>query len=502
MESSLIRIKSLYAEAIHNGGDSSGVLYDRIFNIIRTAIQNEDIPAGTSLPSTRMLAKELNISRSTVVQVFELLKIGRLIESKAGSGYKVSHHFTKLDRRAPLPEDRKKDYPPLSNSGKAFLQAISSLENARDEETAFRPGLPPLDIFPVNQWKILNNLYWRHVKDAELSYVASSGSNQLRASMANYLNFTRKIKCDPRQIIIVSGSLQSIYAIGNIILNPGDTIAHENPTFPNVISIFQGLQANVQTIPIDDQGLEVSKLSKSGEPNAKIVHTVPSCHYPTGIRMSVERRKELIQWASRNNSIIIENDYEHEVNNYHDFLPSIYSLDTEQRTFFLGTFNRLLHPSIRIGYMVVPHHYLDAMESLLRHLHRFVPNSKQMVLSQFIEKNYLYKHIQHLIEIAEERKEYFCNAFDSSFAGAIQIQDCGTRSLHVLAELPEYLPDQKLIQQFRDHHIAVHSYSKTFVGCDAKQGLILGYTPVKRTEMKQKIKKMHKIYSTFKRNRL
>jgi len=502
VDSALIRIKTLYAERMRDGVDSSGVLYDRIFNLIRSAIQNEDIPSGTPLPSTRLLAKELNVSRSTVVQVFDLLKIGRLIESKAGSGYKVSKSFTKLDRREPLPADRGHLYPDLSNSGKAFLSAIPSLENARDEETAFRPGLPPLDIFPVNQWKILNNLYWRHVKDAELSYVASSGSNLLRASMANYLNFTRKIKCDPKQIIIVSGSLQSIYAIGNILLNPGETIAHENPTFPNIISIFQGLQARVHTVPIDDEGMEVSKLSQPGVPPAKIIHTVPSCHYPTGVRMSINRRLELIQWASDHNSIIIENDYEHEVNNYRDFMPSIYSLDREERTFFLGTFNRLLHPSIRIGYMVVPHHYLDAMESLLRHLHRFVPNSKQMVLSQFIEKNYIYKHIQHLIEIAEERKEYFCNAFNSSFNGAVEISDCGTRSLHVLAELPDHLPDQKLIQQLRDNQIAVHAYSKTFVGFPAKQGLILGYTPVKRTEMKQKIKKMYKIYSTFKRNRL
>jgi GntR family transcriptional regulator / MocR family aminotransferase len=124
--------------------------------------------------------------------------------------------------------------------------------------------LPPLDVFPVNQWKTLNNLFWRHVKNDELGYMGSSGADQLRETLAGYLNFTRKIKCSPEQIFIVSGSLQSIYIIGNILLNPGDCMAHENPTFPNVISIFKALRADVRAVPIDDGGMMLNTLSGPG----------------------------------------------------------------------------------------------------------------------------------------------------------------------------------------------------------------------------------------------
>ena len=500
MEYALNRIKASYQKAQQAKGTADVLLYDLIFNIIRDAIQGDDIPRGSYLPSTRLLAEELGVSRSTIVQVYDLLKIGMMIKSRPGAGYRVSKTFA--DTAEPdAPRLDYQHYPYLSESGKSFLESLPYLETTMDEETAFRPGLPPLDIFPVNQWKILSNSYWRHVKDDQLSYVASSGANQLREALASYLNYTRKIKCAPQQIIVVSGSLQSIYAIGNILLNPGDHIAHENPTFPNVISIFKGMRAQVHTVPVDEDGLLVGALPQKGGAPVKIVHAVPSCHYPTGIRMSLARRLELLKWASDHNSVIIENDYEHEVNNYQDFIPSIYSLDQEQRTFFLGTFNRLLHPSIRIGYMVVPPHYLGPMEALLRYLHRFVPNSKQMVLSQFIEKNFMYNHILHLIAVAEKRKALFCAAFRENFDGAIHISDCyGTRSLHVLAELQEHIPDQKLVNYFRAQDVAVHAYSKAFVGEGAKQGLILGYASVNKKEMMQKFQKMKKAYQNFKRS--
>jgi GntR family transcriptional regulator/MocR family aminotransferase len=500
MEYALNRIKASYLTA-QQGKEAPELLYELIFNIIRDAIQAEDIPRGSSLPSTRLLAQELGVSRSTIVQVYDLLKIGMMIESRPGAGYRVSKALAKAAEQDAPPLDQH-HYPALSETGKSFLGSLPFLETTLDEETAFRPGLPPLDIFPVNQWKILSNSYWRHVKDDQLSYVANSGANQLREALASYLNYTRKIKCTPQQIIVVSGSLQSIYIIGNILLNPGDHIAHENPTFPNVISIFKGLRAQVHPVPVDEGGLMVSALPQKNAAPVKIVHAAPSCHYPTGVRMSLARRLELLRWASEHNSVIIENDYEHEVNNYQDFIPSIYSLDQEQRTFFLGTFNRLLHPSIRIGYMVVPFHYLEAMEALLRYLHRFVPNSKQMVLSQFIEKNFMYNHVLHLIAVAERRKALFCGAFRENFDGAIHIDNrYGTKSLHVLAELPPHIPDQKLVKHFRAHDIAAHAYSKTFVGQGAQQGLILGYAPVNTTEMMQKIQKMKKLYRDFTRSR-
>jgi len=330
-----------------------------------------------------------------------------------------------------------------------------------------------------------------------LTYSGSSGTDQLKKTLASYLNFSRNIKCDPRQIIIVSGSLQSLYIIGNVLLNPGDYMTFENPTFPNVISIFKGLRSNIQTVSIDQEGLKVSELTQPGHIQSKLIHTVPSCHYPTGVRMSLNRRLELLKWANEHKTIIIENDYEHEVNNYKDFIPSLFSLDTEQRTIFFGTFNRLLHPSIRVGYMVVPFYLLDAVEALLNHSHRFVPSSIQVVLSQFIEKNYLYNHVKNVIEIAEERKKLFCDTFEESFGESLLLRPSPIRSLHVLAEVSPGLKDKDMVKYFAKHNIVAHTYSKCFVTENPPQGLILGYTPVRSPIIKQKIGQMEKLYKEF-----
>ena len=498
MEDILTRISQAYTEMTLKKKSKSKPLglYQQIHTIIKEAILNNDIPEGSMLPSTRQLATTLKVSRSTIIKSYELLQIENFIESTIGSGHKVKGVMSDI-----LPSTshnfREFSDPDLSETGKSFQKNVSLINSTDDTDIAFRPGLPPLDIFPVNQWKNLSNLYWRNIKSSGLSYSASSGTDQLKKSLANYLNFSRNIKCDPRQIIIVSGSLQSLYIIGNVLLNPGDFMTMENPTFPNVISIFKGLRSNIQTVSIDQEGLIVKELNQPGHIQSKLIHTVPSCHYPTGVRMSLNRRQELLKWANDHGTIIIENDYEHEVNNYKDFIPSLFGLDTQQRVIFFGTFNRLLHPSIRVGYMVVPFYLLDAVEALLKHSHRFVPSSIQVVLSQFIERNYLYNHVKNVIEIAEERKKLFCDTFENSFNDSLQLENSDIRSLHVFAKLNEGIKDKELVDHFARHNIIAHPFSKCFISENPTQGLILGYTPVRTQVIKQKMLQMEKLYKGF-----
>lgn len=498
METILNRISKLYftKKTNLNSKSNSQGLYQKIFNLFKDAILNNDIPLGSILPSTRAMASELKVSRSTVVKVYELLMFEGYIESFVGSGYKVKGIIADTVSPKSIIID-KCSYPDLSETGKSFLKTVTLMNSTDEVSIAFRPGLPPLDIFPVNQWKNLTNNYWRYVKSSALSYSATTGTEQLKKSLANYLNLSRKIKCDPQQIIIVAGSLQSLYIVGNVVVNPDDTVIMENPTFPNVHSIFKGLRAKIQPASVDMHGIKVSELAGNDCMNTKIIHTVPSCHYPTGVRMSLERRLELLKWANEHKSIIIENDYEHEVNNYKDFIPSLFSLDTEQRTVFLGTFNRLLHPSIRVGYMVVPYFLLDAVEALLKHSHRFVPSSIQVVLSQFIEKYYLYNHIKNVIEIAEERKKIFFDTFENCFGDSLTLSNCSTHSLHTLVELPAHIKDSELSALFAKNNIITHAYSKCFVDHNTKQGLIMGFTPVKTPIIKQKISQMEKLYRKY-----
>jgi GntR family transcriptional regulator/MocR family aminotransferase len=267
----------------------------------------------------------------------------------------------------------------------------------------------------------------------------------------------------------------------------------ENPTFPNVISIFSSLQANIIPIGTDDEGMQVEALNTPDALDAHIVHTTPSNQYPLGGKMSLTRRMELIQWAQTHNKLIIENDYEHEINNSKNPIPSIFSLDTSQRTIFLGTFNRILHPSIRLGYMLVPPYLLPTIKALQMHSHRFVPQSIQVVMQAFINQNHLFKHIRSAIAEAALRKKLFINFFEKYIDTEVILKNNATPSFHLIAFTKEHAPDVEFVKNLETAGISTHALSKCYIGEPTQQGLILGYSSVSKTFMQQSIQKMGQI---------
>ncbi|MEM7375205.1 MAG: PLP-dependent aminotransferase family protein [Bacteroidota bacterium] len=463
-----------------------------LYGSIKAAITQQDIPAGSTLPPTRILADYLGISRSTVIKAYELLTLEGYVHAKSGSGYRIKE-FESV-KTVHSEQHLSLAYPKISRIGRSFLKNVVLINSTSDKSIAFRPGLPPLDIFPVNQWKNLTNLYWRHINSSALSYSPSSGIDPLKKSIAAYLNISRNLKCDYRQIIIVSGSLQSLFLIGSVLLDQRDVVVMENPTFPNVHSIFKSLKANIRSVGIDSQGLQVDALTDKLHGKAKLIHTTPSIHYPTRVRMSLERRLALLNWSSKHSSLIIENDYEHEISNWHHHIPSIFSLDTEGRTIYMGTFNRLLHPSIRLGYMVVPFYLLDAVEALQQHSHRFVSPSTQIVMHQFIEKKYLYNHIKNVVAVSSERKGLFLNTFEELFGNKVSIQTDGADSLYLLANWQDGPDDKKVAAMLEKANIIAHAYSKCFIDQNQQNGLILGYASVRNPVIKQTLPRMARLW--------
>ena len=465
--------------------------YIIIYKLLFKMIQNVEIPASSILPPSRILAQNLGVSRSTILRVYDILVLDGLILSTHGSGYKVKPKEINLPLKV---ESKSQAYPAFSKIGKSFIQVGSNLISNSQQEIAFSPGLPPLDIFPVQQWKKLSDIYWKEIKFSNLAYSPSSGMLRLKENICNYLNLTRNIYCEPSQVIIVSGSLQSLYLLGTVFINPGENVALEETTFPNVKAIFTGLLANIIATPLDESGLSVSHLEIQ-KIKPKLIHVTPSCQYPTGIQMTQARREELLQFASQNKSIIIENDYEHELNNSSHPLPAIFSLDKEQRTIYLGTFNRILHPSIRIGYMVVPKQLIKPIEIMLKHSHRFVAPSIQYVLNQFIEKRYLQNHFVNLIETVSAREDFFRQTFKSVFnANELEIMPQKVLGLQSLIKInSSSLDEQTIIACLAQNQISVHSLQACSLTKTKNKGLLMGHSSVSKTIIKNKLTRMRQL---------
>jgi GntR family transcriptional regulator/MocR family aminotransferase len=463
--------------------------YILLYEVIKKGIVDLDFPEGETMPSTRKLAELLKLSRSTVIRAYELLSLEGYLQSTIGSGHRILGAMgsnTEVDQtfsNADL-------YPDLSEAGHSFLENVGLMNTTEEKSIAFRPGLPPLDIFPVNKWKSLTNLYWRQIRSSELNYSPSAGLQNLRKNLASYLALSRGLKCDPDQIFIVSGSLQSLFLTSSSLINPGDHVVLENPTFPNVHSIFKSLRSHLHPLDVDCDGARIDQLPHGEQ--VKLIHLTPSCHYPLGAELSLERRKYFVKWAKENKAIIIENDYENEVNRHSKSLPTIYSLDRDQRTVYMGTFNRLVHPSIRIGYMVAPPYLIQPLEAFMKHSHRFVAPSLQLVFNQFIEKKFFYSHIKEVREVLSIRQKIFQQHFENLMGDIIKLQMI-PHSMHALAFPKFEVSDSRLVEALQKAHISTHSLSKCYVNGTRRAGLVLGYSSVRPPMMKSKLNQMNEI---------
>jgi GntR family transcriptional regulator/MocR family aminotransferase len=490
-------LKKIEESYHHDGIQRNGPKYVILYKAIKKTILSAELPHNWLLPSTRKLANYLHISRTTVLKAYDLLQLEKLIESKIGSGFRVKYNVSQTIAHENIKSNSEElvNYPKISEKGMAFTDNIALVNSLSRNHLAFRPGLPPVDVFPVNRWKNLLNTYWRYIKSSNLSYSSATGLDQFKNSIANYLNVSRNIKCNPEQIVIVSGSLQSLYLIATTLIDKGDTVILENPVFPNVHSVFKSSQANIIPCPLDHQGLAIHKVEKL-KTVPKIIHVTPSNHYPLGTKMSLERRQEILEWASQHKTLIIENDYEHEISNLNMAIPTIYSLDTEDRTIYMGTFNRLLHPSIRLGYMIVPKYLVKTVKALQEHSHRFVSPSIQVVMNQFIERNYLYQHIKTAIDTAKERYALFYSEF-VQISKNMTLLDHKATSFHVVAVFntsgSETL-ESKTIDILSNLNVTVHALSRCYITDQKRYGLIFGYAAVQPSRLKKKIQSMKGVF--------
>ena len=164
---------------------------------------------------------------------------------------------------------------------------------------------------------------------------------------------------------------------------------------------------------MDSEGIDINSILKT---KTKLIYTTPSNQYPSGVKMSLQRRRDLLNWAETQKSLIIEDDYDHEFSNWENPIPSIFSLDNQNRVIYLGTFNKLLHPSLRLGYIIAPRYLIEPLKAIYEQSSRFIPSSTQAIMSEFIGNDYLNKHLRNVIKTSNERKKIFINLTKNSLA--------------------------------------------------------------------------------------
>jgi GntR family transcriptional regulator / MocR family aminotransferase len=313
--------------------------YRQIYERFRRAISSGVLKPGDRIPSARALTKELGLARGTIDSAYSLLAAEGYIQSRGQAGTIVTPG---LETRVPV--------------AIATPQSICGLaaDGFRpDSILPFQMGLPALDAFPRKIWARLGARCIRGMQPSAMIHPSVYGLQQLRVEIAAYLQVSRGINCVPSQIFVTSGYRHSVELIAHALLMVGDRVWLENPGYPPTRDVLRHLHIAAVSVPVDQEGMIVSNGTKAA-PRARAAVVTPAHQSPLGVSLSLPRRLALLDWASRNNAWIIEDDYDGEYRYVSRPLPALKSLDRDGRVVYSGTFSKVLFPGLRLAYLVVP----------------------------------------------------------------------------------------------------------------------------------------------------
>lgn len=452
-------------------GDSDLPRYQQVFRQLQKAILDGTLKPGSRLPSSRALSDTLGISRNTVKTAFEILLAEGYIETHHGAGSFVAENLPSAPSFASKPSNLEKEQslPPLSELSKQLSEVRRT---KRATSGLLAPGKPCLESFPWKQWQQQMTRATRQLKFEAV--VDAQGYKELRQQIASYLNITRGMHCTEHQILICSGSQQAIYLTLAMILNKGDTVLVEDPGYEGIDGAIVANQACRVPVAVDQHGFKLKEgLSKAKDAKAAIV--TPSRSYPLGHTLSLERRLELLDWAANNQRWIIEDDYDSDFRFDGPPLTSLHGLDNKQCVIYTGTFSRVLHPAIRLGYLVVPESLASAFKQAKHYMDGGVPLIPQMALSAFMFSGQFTSHVRRMRKLYAERREYLDQCIQRQI-GTRLIRVPSDGGMHSVYLLADGRPDVPIAEKAKIEGLGIRALSCFYLDTQAQQGLVISFS--------------------------
>lgn len=469
-------------------------LYRQLYLAIRQAILGGQLRAGTQLPPTRVLASELAVSRTTVITAFEQLFAEGYLQARVGSGTFVASTFPEemLHVHAqPAPLEEKEKLPRLSQRSQRVMHSSLVSPFQASPTRAFQPGLPALDEFPFDVWSKLATRRHLHPPFELLTYGDPAGYRPLRAAIAEYLTASRAVRCQPEQVLIVAGAQQALDVTARTLLDEGDVVWVEDPSYPRAHGILLGVGARVVSVPLDQEGLSVEQGLRLSE-RAHLAYVTPSHQYPLGITMSLARRLELLKWAQCVGAWILEDDYANEFRYRGRPLASLQGLDTHGQVIYMGTFSKVLFPALRLGYLVLPQELVEPFLAMRALCGRHAPTLDQAIVADFITEGHFLRHIRRMRTLYAHRQRILIEVMQQELHGAIELEE-QEAGMHLIGWLPQGLDDRLVSQQAAQRGIAVQALSACSEQKPRQPGLLLGYAGVNEQEIREGVKHLTRV---------
>jgi GntR family transcriptional regulator/MocR family aminotransferase len=455
---------------------ASGRFHKQVYDGYRAAILEGRLRAGQRVPSTRAAARELGISRLPVLNAFEQLQHEGYLESRAGSGTYVSASMIDRangSRRNPRSGARSPTLP--SPIPKAWRDAGASMPQA--DLGAFRVSMPALEHFPHKTWARLVSRHVRRMPIELMAYGEPAGHLPLRRAIADYLRAARAVACDASQILIVSGSQMALQLCARVLLTAGDSFGFEEPGYPGARNALGATGAVLRTVAVDWDGPMVQSMDRDKQA-ARAMYVTPSHQYPLGVSMNVARRLQLLDWARRHRSWIIEDDYDSEYRYASRPLPALHGMDEAARVIYIGTFSKVLFPALRVGYLVAPPSLVDSFIAHRDAFDLFSPTLYQLALADFLCDGHFGRHVRRMRAIYLGRRDVLVEAIRRRLDGILTIvnSDAG---MHLTAWLPAGIDDREVVRHAAMRGINATALSSCYAGKLGRPGLVLGFGSIR-----------------------
>ncbi|MBW4462128.1 MAG: PLP-dependent aminotransferase family protein [Nodosilinea sp. WJT8-NPBG4] len=451
-------------------------VYQQIYAALRAGILNGRLAPRQRLPSTRALAQSLGVSRATVTQSYDQLLSEGYLQTVTGSGTYVCDQLPDdLLQSPPLTAIPAGPIPavPLSAYGRRLEQIDPGPSTEPAVPLSFRYGRPALDRFPLGLWR---QLLSRHCRRTEwLDYATDPmGYRPLREAIAAYLAQARAVHCHPNQILITNGTQQALSLATRLLLSPGDTVALEEPSYLSARRVLASQGATLHPIPVDAAGMDVAALAATPGP-IRLVYVTPSHQFPTGAVLSLPRRLALLAWAEQTGSLIFEDDYDSEYRYGGRPIPALQGLGDGQSVLYVGTFSKVLFPSLRVGYMVLPPALVAVFSRAKWLADRQGPTLEQAVLTDFITEGHLERHIRRMRGIYDRRRQTLVAALNEHWGDRATLlgENAG---LHVMVRFATDIPDAELMAKAAEVGIGLISASPQYLGPSPGHEFIFSYT--------------------------
>lgn len=442
-------------------------IYTQIYQYIRQEIQSGSLPFKTKLPSTRLLATHLQVSRNTVDMAYGQLMDEGYIESSPKRGYFVC--------------DIENMMPPASND--ILPCEHHSTKHHAIKSFVFSPYGVDLENFPFSTWrKIAKDIFYDERNFALFEAGNPQGDEDFREAIAGYLHQSRGVRCRADQIIVGAGTDYLLILLSQLL---GETAVYavEDPSYKQAINIFSCLGKKIYPVPLDYNGMSIHHLNLS---DATAAYVMPSHHFPLGNIMPIKRRLELLSWAAaEKNRYIIEDDYDSEFRYKGKPVPSLQGIDTHEKVIYLGTFSKAVAPSIRMSYMVLPKPLISLYKKKLSFYSSTVARTEQKQMCEFIRRGHFERHLNRMRNIYKSKRDYILQQL-TPYSDCVDISG-ETSGLHMLLTFKDGRDAKQILKTARGHNIILFDLSDYYINpanMTMKNTVILGYGALTDTQLK------------------